>query len=104
MTPLAHLRHGEQLAWYDARLRGHRPTAPALAPAGPGDRVADLVRSLSDASQALSPQELVARGPDGLQVPGLYSWWADEQGAADLSRGLGLPVVSGLIYAGQAGP
>ena len=36
-------------------------------------------------------------------VPGLYSWWVDDQGAADLSRGLGLPVPGGLIYAGQAG-
>src|SRR5215472_9277872 len=102
-TPLAHLRQGERVAWYSARLRGHRPAAPAPAPAGLGDRVADLVRRLSGASRALSPEDLIARGPNGLQVPGLYSWWADDRGAADPSRGLGLPVASGLIYAGQAG-
>jgi hypothetical protein len=58
---------------------------------------------LSDRSRALSPQELRAGGHHDLMVPGLYSWWVDDQGAADLSRGLGLPVPDGLIYAGQAG-
>jgi hypothetical protein len=38
-----------------------------------------------------------------LRVPGLYSWWVDAAGAADLSRGLQLPVHAGLIYAGLAG-
>lgn len=33
----------------------------------------------------------------------MYSWWVDEPGAADLSRGLGQPLAGGLIYAGQAG-
>jgi hypothetical protein len=54
-------------------------------------------------AQALSPEDLITRGSGGLQVPGLYSWWVDERGAADLSRGLGLPVAAGLLYAGQAG-
>ena len=58
---------------------------------------------LSDPSRALSPQELLGRGPQGLLAPGLYSWWVDDQGAADLSGGLGHPVQGGLIYAGQAG-
>ena len=35
--------------------------------------------------------------------PGLYSWWVDQSGAEELSRGLGLPVACGLIYAGLAG-
>ena len=39
----------------------------------------------------------------GLAAPGLYSWWADETGARDLSEGLGHPVSAGLIYAGQTG-
>jgi hypothetical protein len=63
----------------------------------------DLVRVLSDRSRMLSPRELRAGGHHDLMVPGLYSWWVDDQGAADLSRGLGLPVPGGLIYAGQAG-
>ena len=35
--------------------------------------------------------------------PGLYSWWVDAGGAADLSTGLQQPVEPGLIYAGLAG-
>src|SRR5205085_102251 len=33
----------------------------------------------------------------------LYSWWADDGGAVDLTAGLGQPVESGRIYAGQTG-
>lgn len=35
--------------------------------------------------------------------PGLYAWFVDRTGAAELSAGLGQRVGSGLIYAGQAG-
>ena len=102
-TPAAHLRQGEQLAWYNAvpsRLPPdptppHPETAPEVA--------SQLARVLSEPARALSSQELLSRGPDGLRCPGLYSWWVDEAGAADLSRGLGQPVHAGLIYAGQAG-
>lgn len=102
-TPLEHMRQGEQLAWYNSPPRPHQPGASTFAPAEQADPAAGLARSLSDPASAVSPQELLARGPDGLQVPGLYSWRVDEAGAADLSRGLGHPVADGLIYAGQAG-
>ncbi len=39
----------------------------------------------------------------GVDEPGLYSWWIDRAGAAELSRGLGHEVQPGRIYAGQAG-
>ena len=103
VTPLAHLRQGEQLAWYNSWRRPSRIPPPASAAAGPGDQVTELTRLLSEPARALTPPDLRARGPEGLQVPGLYSWWADEQGAADLSRGVGHKVAPGLIYAGQAG-
>lgn len=38
-----------------------------------------------------------------LELPGLYAWWVDERGAADLSGGLEGQVKPGRIYAGQAG-
>ncbi len=42
-----------------------------------------------------------------LDRPGLYVWWVDEAGAAELTRGLGLgagqELPAGRIYAGQAG-
>jgi hypothetical protein len=36
----------------------------------------------------------------GVELPGLYSWWADAAGAADLADGLGVEVSPGRIYAG----
>jgi hypothetical protein len=104
-VPLAHLRQGEQLAWYSRHRAGDSSEPwPPTPPGGAVEASApELVRVLSDPLRALSPQELRAGGHHGLLVPGLYSWWADDQGAADLSRGLGLPVPGGLIYAGQAG-
>jgi hypothetical protein len=95
VAPLAHLRQGEQLAWYG----GH--VVPATRTRTPG--AAEPARSLADPAQAISPAELTRRGRARLSGPGLYSWWVDEPGAADLSLGLGLPIPAGLIYAGQAG-
>jgi len=40
---------------------------------------------------------------DTLDEPGLYSWWADEEGVGQLSSALGIPVPAGRIYAGQTG-
>lgn len=109
-TPMAHLGLGQQLAWY-ARARpthasatsadsGSRAPEPALAGEGDG---AGLTRALSDRAQALSPEALMNRGDGPLQKPGLYSWWVDALGAAELSAGLGVAIPPGLIYAGQAG-
>jgi hypothetical protein len=104
-VPLAYLRQGEQLAWYGSHPAGDSPAPRSPAPPGGAGEVsaADPARVLSDRSRVLSPQELRAGGHHDLMVPGLYSWWVDDQGAADLSRGLGLTVPDGLIYAGQAG-
>jgi hypothetical protein len=106
-APVAHLRQGEQLAWYhtSGAAGGSSVRTASASPqvAAPGASAADLARLLSDPSRALSPQELLRRGHQGLLVPGLYSWWVDGQGAADLSGGPGRPVSGGLIYAGQAG-
>ena len=95
VAPLAHLRQGEQLAWYG----GHAVAATRTRTPG----AAEPARSLADPAQAISPAELTRRGRARLSGPGLYSWWVDEPGAADLSLGLGLPIPAGLIYAGQAG-
>jgi hypothetical protein len=54
-------------------------------------------------SPALVPARDWPAGVTCLDRPGLYAWWIDEAGAADLSRGLGLTFDSGRIYAGQAG-
>lgn len=105
IAPLAHLRQGEQLAWYATPQHDSSPAAePPVQVSGTHDFDAEqLIRLLTDSSEALSPAEFLTRGSHGLQLPGLYSWWVDKSGAADLTRGLGLPVSPGLIYAGQAG-
>ena len=36
-------------------------------------------------------------------APGLYAWFADAPGAADLSASIDVPIPVGLIYAGQTG-
>jgi hypothetical protein len=40
---------------------------------------------------------------EGLDLPGLYSWWTDQAGAELLTAGLEQSVVTGRIYAGQTG-
>lgn len=73
-------------------------TADLLGDGLSADRVACL---LNDASRTMAAPE--AATATGLDLPGLYSWWVDPEGAAELSLGLGLPIEAGLIYAGQAG-
>lgn len=94
VDPLRGLQMGPRLAWYgdiDSELFA------------PDSDVQRWVRALSDAAASLSPQEFIDRGPPSFDRPGLYSWWVDEEGAGDLSRGLGFEVRPGLIYAGLAG-
>lgn len=101
-APLRGLPLGAQLAWY----RAHSMTL--AQPAGRRRRTA-TAGELRAAMRALdgNPRRISARdwptGFDDLDRPGLYSWWVDQQGAADLSSGLGHPVVAGRIYAGQTG-
>lgn len=66
-------------------------------------RIDDFVNQLSDDELTLDPAELLTTTGADLDVSGLYSWWVDKAGAADLTRGLQLPVTAGIIYVGQAG-
>lgn len=96
VEPLAGLALGPRLAWY-----GDRAIAPA--PPVPAPDVDELVGSLLQADEAMSPAEFLATGASLFRSPGLYSWWADADGAADLTVGLRHPIEPGLIYAGLAG-
>lgn len=61
----------------------------------------EAVRVLVDLDRRVRPsdlQELI-----GTTEPGLYAWWVDVAGAAQIAAGLGSVVQPGLIYAGQAG-
>lgn len=90
---------GATLAWY-----GKTDASPIDVSASEArDAARALARHLTDPGASLSTSDLRARGRSALARPGLYSWWADDDGAADLSAGLGLDVPAGLIYAGLAG-
>lgn len=106
--PLEWLAVGQRLHWY----AGIPPAAAAdTAPAPPPDdgpvdptkSPESFAEALRDEQAAVAPTAFLERGPSGLRVPGLYSWWADEQAAADLSEGVGHTVEPGMIYAGLAG-
>jgi hypothetical protein len=94
--PLQGLRQGERLAWYGSWY-GDAPASVAVP------EVPEIAAGLTSSSSRQSPAEFLATGGDGLRRPGLYSWWVDDRGAADLSLGLGHPIAAGLIYAGLAG-
>ncbi|MBX7435453.1 hypothetical protein JDV09_25655 [Mycobacterium sp. Y57] len=92
--PLRGLSMGQRLSWYDAA--GSESGTVELD-------VAAIVTNLRNKAAALSPGDFLAAGKAATDRPGLYSWWVDEAGAADLTRGLGTSVASGLVYAGLAG-
>jgi hypothetical protein len=102
-VPLAGLSLGAQLAWYSAH-------AGASASAGTDTRrrmsTSDELRRAMLALDG-APVRVAARDWPGqledVAHAGLYSWWVDDAGAADLSAGLGHDVHSGRIYAGQTG-
>ena len=104
--PLDGLTQGRRLAWY-----GDRPLAGPMAEQPiarreqhvPDSAIVELITQLSDASRATTPAEISASNDPQLARPGMYSWWVDPAGAADLEAGLGYRVSPGLIYAGLAG-
>lgn len=65
-------------------------------------RVEDFASHLGDVTSTVAATDLRSLGAD-LDRPGLYAWWVDADGSTALSQGLGLPLPSGLVYAGQAG-
>jgi hypothetical protein len=56
-----------------------------------------------DVSPTLVPASEWPAGAQGLDGPGLFAFWVDEAGAADLSKGLELTLEAGRVYLGQAG-
>lgn len=85
------LSFGRRLSWYLQHGTGSSVSGQ------------QITAHLADRSRAVKLGDLVASNGEGLRSPGVYSWWVDETGAADLSQGLGHHVAAGLIYAGLAG-
>jgi hypothetical protein len=91
---------GARLAWYGS---SGEPESVGAVPPIPSADVAELIERLTRGDEAITPAAFLARAGDGLRSPGLYSWWVDDEGASDLTAGLGHAVAAGLIYAGLAG-
>jgi hypothetical protein len=66
------------------------------------EQLADALRALATAPVRCPAADWPAR-LSGLENPGLYAWFCDAGGAADLSRALAIAVPAGLLYVGQAG-
>jgi hypothetical protein len=104
VAPLEGLMMGQRLSWYD-RQTGQGAAQPLTVHTPPtcSDSASRFVSILLERSKAVTPTEFLAVRRTDLINPGLYSWWVDESGAADLSDGVAIPVGPGLIYAGLAG-
>lgn len=63
--------------------------------------VKSVVARLTDPKLAV-PAAAFPQDPEAVAGPGLYSWWADEEGRAILGAPLGT-MLPALIYAGQSG-
>lgn len=98
VEPLKGLAMGPRLAWY-----GNQPKLSEPVDLAPHAEDGAIIEQLLDVASAKSPDDFLKTGAAWASPPGLYSWWVDDTGAGDLSRGLGLPVNPGLIYAGLAG-
>jgi hypothetical protein len=105
--PVAGLKMGEQLSTYQ---NGPEVATSVEAPALAESRIPERQpAAVGEALQALDGQPHIVPAsawPGDLQhldKPGLYAWWVDEEGARQLTDGLGILVPAGRIYAGQAG-
>jgi hypothetical protein len=108
LSPVGARSIGQTVQRYD-KLNGSDSTPrdeqqQAVDPAPTLAMTREALTALSSSTLALTPAQLHGGSRlDELARPGLYSWWVDAAGAADLSDGLGIRLEPGLIYTGQAG-
>ena len=104
-APLRGLNQGQHLAWYGENLPS--PTSrPAVAVDADADADADADMAITaltgtDPAPAPAPASAFPWTRKDLHGPGLYAWWVDSAGGADLSLSTTSPLT--LVYAGQAG-
>ena len=86
--PLQGLTSGRWQGWYDAQGAVETPASGARRSGLRGDPT-PVIATLADATKSYSPGELAALERLQLDGSGLYSWFVDAEGAANLSKGLG---------------
>lgn len=100
--PLEGLTSGRWQGWYDARADGQPAVVRGDGYWHAGSPEAWIAR-VGDHANSVSPSDLASVERSVMDGPGLYGWFVDQPGAADISRGLGINVSAGLIYVGQTG-
>ena len=98
IEPLAGMRLGHRLSWYNSLMSGDE-----TSPLGSSSDLPKYAELLRDASSARTPAQFLATKGAGVHAPGLYSWWVDQAGSSDLTAGLGHVIEPGMVYAGLAG-
>jgi hypothetical protein len=113
--PLAGLTLGQQLAFYAAAglAQSDPPAAKevevattlVVASLAPHWEERDAWGAIADLDEHPTPVRACDWPADltDLGRPGLYAWWIDDEGEADLASGLGMELAGRRIYAGQAG-
>lgn len=103
VNPLVGLALGERLEWYTRQSLDS--SGPYAGPERSQMHTATswLVEMLIDESRAIALPDFLGTRGEGFRRPGLYSWWVNKAGAADLTEGLGVRIPHGLIYVGLAG-
>lgn len=100
--PLEGLTSVRWQGWYDARAGDQPADVRGGGDEYPGDPEA-WIAQIGDHANSVSPSDLASIERSVMDGPGLYGWFVDQLGAADISRGLGIEVSAGLIYVGQTG-
>lgn len=105
IEPLAGLQQGFRIRWYRGSSfpPADRPLSAQTVEVPHDADLSALLDALTRQSNRRDLSHLQQNRDRTLDAPGLYSCWVDDDGAATLSRGLSHQVLSGLIYAGQAG-
>ena len=71
------LTFGRRLSWYRQHQGAHATSEQAI------------ISQLRDPALVMTLEEVLASRGGGLHAGGMYSWWVDEAGAAELRGGLG---------------
>src|SRR3954454_12507795 len=88
-------------SWPHVAWANDRATARAVTDAVETDATT-IEAQLLDPLRRVAPSAF-PRDADEVALPGLYAWFVDSTGAAQLSEALGGDITPGLIYVGQAG-
>ena len=101
-NPRSGMKFGEILQWYASFPKEPVDQDPKKEGIDSVD-IDLIINDLKNYEQSLSPGQFLQSDRSNLDVPGLYSWWVDGEGASEISKALKCDIQGGMIYAGLAG-